>query len=90
MIVELLGTKYAGLLIDLALFGGAFSAIWAMVKVSYETKAGKPFPQNRFTLFLDILTDLLPNLPGALHTVAKAKGTRLFLPQAPAATPEDK
>jgi hypothetical protein len=90
MILELLGTKYAGIALDLALFGGAFSTLWAMIKVSYESKAGKPFPKNKVTLFLDVLTDLLPNLPGALHTVAKAQGTRLFLPEAPVTPSEDK
>lgn len=91
MILELLGTKYAGIALDLALFGSLASALWAAIKVRYEDRAGHAFPKNKVTIAIDVITDLLPNLPGALHTVAKANGARLFLPQPPAEQPsEDK
>lgn len=90
MILELLGTKYAGIALDLALVGSLASALWAAIKVRYENRAGHPFPKNKVTIFIDVITDLLPNLPGALHTVAKANGTRLFLPQPPEQPSEDK
>ena len=89
MILEPLGTKYAGIALDIAIIGGILSTLWAAIKVSYEEKAGKPFPKNRVTIVVDVLADLLPNLPGALHTVAKARGARLFMPEAPKA-PEEK
>lgn len=88
MIVDLIGQNAANWLLGVALFGAMFSSLWASIKVSYERIKQKPFPQNNFTLVLDIATDLLPNLPGLIHQVAKSQGSRLFMSQneAPRAT----
>lgn len=87
MLIELLGARLAGIALDVAVIGTALSSIWAAIKVSYEARANRPFPKNKLTLAIDIVVDLLPNLPGAIHTIAKSQGSRLFLAdQAPRAT----
>lgn len=86
MLIQLLGERLAGIALDIAFIGTALSSIWAAIKVSYEAKADRPFPKNKLTLAIDIVVDLLPNLPGAIHTIAKSQGSRLFLAdQAPRA-----
>ena len=86
MLIQLLGERLAGIALDIAFIGTALSSIWAAIKVSYEAKANRPFPKNKLTLAIDIVVDLLPNLPGAIHTIAKSQGSRLFLAdQAPRA-----
>jgi len=86
MLIQLLGERLAGIALDIAFIGTALSSIWAAIKVSYEARANRPFPKNKLTLAIDIVVDLLPNLPGAIQTIAKSQGTRLFLAdQAPRA-----
>ena len=86
MLIQLLGERLAGIALDIAFIGTALSSIWAAIKVSYEARANRPFPKNKLTLAIDIVVDLLPNLPGAIHTIAKSQGSRLFLAdQAPRA-----
>lgn len=86
MLSQLLGERLTGIALDIAFIGTALSSIWAAIKVSYEARANRPFPKNKLTLAIDIVVDLLPNLPGAIHTIAKSQGSRLFLSdQAPRA-----
>lgn len=81
MILELLGQRYGSVLLDIAVIGSMLVTLWGMVKISYERVVGEPMPRKKIVLVLDILTDLVPNVLGAMHTVAKAKGERVFLPE---------
>ena len=90
MILELLGQRYGSLLLDIAFIGSMLVTLWGMVKISYERVVGEPMPRKKLVIVLDILTDLLPNALGAVHTMAKAKGDRVFLPQPQKTPPEDK
>jgi hypothetical protein len=79
MIIDLVGKNFADWFLAIGLFGALFTSLWASIKVSYEKIKGKPFPSNGATLVIDIIVDLLPNLPGMIHQVAKSQGSRLFM-----------
>lgn len=74
MLLEMLGTKNVGALLDIlaVLFG--LSLFWAMVKASYQKVTGLPVPRNKFTLALDVLADLANNIPGAANRIARETG----------------
>lgn len=89
MIADLLGQRASSILLDIGAVGLFFNLVWGATKMSYERVVGEPMPRKGIVLFLDILTDLLPNILGVVHTIGKSKGGGLFLPQAQP-KPEDR
>lgn len=60
--------------------GSVLVLVWGAVKAAYVRAVGKPMPRNTLTLTLDVLAELLNNLPGAYN---RARGGALFNPPPP-------
>jgi hypothetical protein len=62
----------------------ALAALWAMVKLSYQSALGKPMPRNAVTATLDVLAELAVNIVGAVSRALKlGTGESLFRPTVP-------
>ena len=64
--------------------GSVLVLVWGAVKAAYVRAVGKPMPRNALTLTLDVLAELLNNLPGAYN---RARGGSLFNPPPAAPSP---
>lgn len=60
-----------------SLVGSLLVVVWGAVKAAYVRVAGKPMPRNGLTLTLDVLAELLNNIPGAIN---RGIGGGLFRP----------
>jgi len=66
----------------------ALSALWAMVKLSYQRALGRPMPRNALTGTLDVLAELAVNVVGAVSRVIQLRGgDGLFRPTVPPVPP---
>ena len=61
----------------------SLSSLYATVKVTYQRVTGRA-AKGRVWTVLDVLVELLPNLPGALNRLVRAGGApSIFAPPAP-------
>lgn len=79
MMLELLGPRNVGMILDILAGLLALSIFWAMFKASYQRVTGEPVPRNKLTVALDVLADLSNNIPGAANRLQRlSTGESMF------------